>query len=110
MKIINTDVVIIGAGPTGLSLAYQLIRYGVDFIVVEKNEGHLTRRSIRRAESASYLPGIGRMLGEPSNFARVKRTFRAADQLPNARRYTTFPSTIVSSGSILLISSTGHER
>jgi 2-polyprenyl-6-methoxyphenol hydroxylase-like FAD-dependent oxidoreductase len=36
---IKTDVVIIGAGPTGLSLACQLIRYGVDFVIVEKNEG-----------------------------------------------------------------------
>src|SRR5258705_9880722 len=36
---IKTDVVIIGAGPTGLSLATQLIRYGVDFVIVEKNEG-----------------------------------------------------------------------
>jgi len=36
---IKTDVIISGAGPTGLSLACQLIRYGVDFVVVEKNEG-----------------------------------------------------------------------
>jgi 2-polyprenyl-6-methoxyphenol hydroxylase-like FAD-dependent oxidoreductase len=35
---IKTDVVIIGAGPTGLSLACQLTRYGVDFILIEKNE------------------------------------------------------------------------
>jgi len=38
MNTINTDVVIIGAGPTGLSLACQLIRYGIDFVVVEKND------------------------------------------------------------------------
>jgi len=38
MKALNTDVIIIGAGPTGLSLACQLIRYGIDFVVVEKNE------------------------------------------------------------------------
>ncbi|MGB3652261.1 MAG: FAD-dependent monooxygenase [Rivularia sp. (in: cyanobacteria)] len=35
----KTDVIIIGAGPTGLSLACQLIRYGIDFIIIEKNEG-----------------------------------------------------------------------
>jgi 2-polyprenyl-6-methoxyphenol hydroxylase-like FAD-dependent oxidoreductase len=38
MKTINTDVIIVGAGPTGLSLACQLIRYGIDFVVVEKND------------------------------------------------------------------------
>jgi 2-polyprenyl-6-methoxyphenol hydroxylase-like FAD-dependent oxidoreductase len=38
MNAINTDVIIIGAGPTGLSLACQLIRHGIDFVVVEKNE------------------------------------------------------------------------
>src|SRR5262245_41928443 len=35
----KTDVLIIGAGPTGLSFACQLLRYGIDFVVVEKNEG-----------------------------------------------------------------------
>src|SRR5215470_6419272 len=35
----KTDVLIIGAGPTGLSFACQLLRYGIDFLVVEKNEG-----------------------------------------------------------------------
>src|ERR1044072_8258439 len=38
MQTINTDVIIIGAGPTGLSLACQLIRYGIDFVIIEKNE------------------------------------------------------------------------
>lgn len=36
---VNTDVIIIGAGPTGLSLACQFVRHGVDFVIVEKNEG-----------------------------------------------------------------------
>lgn len=36
-KSLKTDVVIIGAGPTGLSLATQLMRYGVDFVILEKN-------------------------------------------------------------------------
>ena len=38
MKTINTDVIIIGAGPTGLSLACQLIRHGIDFVLVDKND------------------------------------------------------------------------
>lgn len=40
MSTLNTDVIIIGAGPTGLSLACQFIRYGIDFVIVEKNESH----------------------------------------------------------------------
>jgi 2-polyprenyl-6-methoxyphenol hydroxylase-like FAD-dependent oxidoreductase len=39
METIRTDVLVVGSGPTGLSLACQLVRHGVDFVVVEKNEG-----------------------------------------------------------------------
>ncbi len=35
----TTDVLIVGAGPTGLSLACQCIRHGVDFRIIEKNPG-----------------------------------------------------------------------
>jgi 2-polyprenyl-6-methoxyphenol hydroxylase-like FAD-dependent oxidoreductase len=34
----KTDVVIVGAGPTGLALACQLIRHHIDFVIVDKNE------------------------------------------------------------------------
>lgn len=34
----QTDVLIVGAGPTGLALACQFIRYGVDFIIIDKKE------------------------------------------------------------------------
>jgi 2-polyprenyl-6-methoxyphenol hydroxylase-like FAD-dependent oxidoreductase len=36
---IKTDVLVVGAGPTGLGLACQFVRHGVEFVVVEKNEG-----------------------------------------------------------------------
>ena len=34
----KTDVLIVGAGPTGLALATQLARYDIDFIVIDKKE------------------------------------------------------------------------
>ena len=39
MPTTKTDVVIIGAGPTGLSLACQLVRHNIDFVIVDKNDG-----------------------------------------------------------------------
>jgi len=36
---LKTDVAIIGAGPTGLSLACQLVRHDIGFVIVDKNEG-----------------------------------------------------------------------
>lgn len=32
-------MIIVGAGPTGLALACQLTRYGVDFVILDKKEG-----------------------------------------------------------------------
>jgi 2-polyprenyl-6-methoxyphenol hydroxylase-like FAD-dependent oxidoreductase len=34
----RTDVLIVGAGPTGLALACQLARLGIDFLAIEKRE------------------------------------------------------------------------
>lgn len=35
----QTEVLIIGAGPTGLSLAAQFVRYGIDFIIIDEKQG-----------------------------------------------------------------------
>lgn len=34
----KTDVIIVGAGPTGLALAAQFIRYGINFVILDKKE------------------------------------------------------------------------
>lgn len=36
----HTDVIIVGAGPTGLALACQLARWGVDFVIAGAKAGH----------------------------------------------------------------------
>ncbi|MBD3639194.1 MAG: FAD-dependent monooxygenase [Crocinitomicaceae bacterium] len=36
---LNTQVLIVGAGPTGLMAANQLMRFGIDFIIVDKKSG-----------------------------------------------------------------------
>lgn len=57
----KTKVVIIGAGPTGLSLAAQLLRYGIDFIILEKN-GDTTRFSkavVVQARTLEILQEMG---------------------------------------------------
>lgn len=37
--VMRTDVLVVGAGPTGLALAVDLVRRGVDAVVVERAEG-----------------------------------------------------------------------
>lgn len=41
-NILQTQVIIIGAGPTGLSMAVQLLRHNIDFILLDKKEGTTT--------------------------------------------------------------------
>lgn len=39
----NTNVLIVGAGPTGLMMACQLTRFGIPFRIIEKNSGPTTQ-------------------------------------------------------------------
>lgn len=54
-------VIIIGAGPTGLSLAVQLHRYGIDFIILEKNlqTTHLSKAIVIQARTMEIFHEVG---------------------------------------------------
>lgn len=57
----KTQVVIVGAGPTGLSMAAQLQRFGVDFILLEKNPGitNLSKAIVVQARSMEIFRELG---------------------------------------------------
>lgn len=57
----KTQVIIIGAGPTGLSLAAQLIRFNIDFIILEKNDKttHLSKAVVVQARTLEIFNEIG---------------------------------------------------
>src|SRR5688500_16008 len=57
----HTSVIIIGAGPTGLSLAVQLLRYNIDFIILEKNERttHLSKAIVIQARTLEIFHETG---------------------------------------------------
>jgi 2-polyprenyl-6-methoxyphenol hydroxylase-like FAD-dependent oxidoreductase len=61
METSKTQVVIIGAGPTGLSMAAQLIRYKIDFIIIEKNEKttHLSKAIVVQARTLEIFQELG---------------------------------------------------
>ena len=57
----HTQVFIVGAGPTGLSLAAQFIRHNVDFILIEKNEKptHLSKAIAVQARTLEIFQELG---------------------------------------------------
>src|SRR5688572_30790206 len=60
-NIIKTQVIIVGAGPTGLSMAAQLLRYKIDFIIIEKNEKitHLSKAVVIQARTLEIFQELG---------------------------------------------------
>jgi 2-polyprenyl-6-methoxyphenol hydroxylase-like FAD-dependent oxidoreductase len=57
----KTQVVIAGAGPTGLSMAAQLFRHGIDFIIIEKNENttSLSKAIVVQARTLEIFRELG---------------------------------------------------
>jgi 2-polyprenyl-6-methoxyphenol hydroxylase-like FAD-dependent oxidoreductase len=60
-NIVKTQVIIVGAGPTGLSMAAQLLRYKIDFIIIERNKNptHLSKAVVVQARTLEIFREIG---------------------------------------------------
>lgn len=59
--VLKTQVIIVGAGPTGLSLAAQFIRHNIDFILIEKNEKttELSKAVVVQARTLEIFKELG---------------------------------------------------
>jgi 2-polyprenyl-6-methoxyphenol hydroxylase-like FAD-dependent oxidoreductase len=57
----ETDILIVGAGPTGLMLACQLATHNIPFRIIDTNEDHTTqsRALVIQARSVEILDQMG---------------------------------------------------
>ena len=69
---IDTDVLIIGAGPTGLMMACQLLRFGVSFRIIDKQKDRALESRAFAIQAKSME--IFQNLGISSEFLKVART------------------------------------
>ena len=58
---ISTDVLIVGAGPSGLTLAAELIRRGVDPVIVDRQPtgANISRAGVVHARTMEVLGSLG---------------------------------------------------
>lgn len=93
---INTDVLIVGAGPTGLTLACTLKMHGIDFVIIDKSSSSSTipKASIMNARSlevledlgaADYALEVGLKMNEVVIFAEGKKLIQSSYNLINSK-------------------------
>ena len=93
---INTDVLITGAGPTGLTLACTLKMHGIDFVIIDKSPSRSTipKASIMNARSlevledlgaADYALKIGLKMNEVVIFAESEKLIQSSYNLINSK-------------------------
>jgi len=71
----HTDILVVGAGPTGLALATALQRAGIDHLLIDRLEAgqNLSRAGVIHAHTLEMLEPLGvvpRMLGEGMTLAK----------------------------------------
>ena len=57
----DVDVLIVGAGPTGLTLACTLMKYGISLMIIDKNSksSDVPKASIMNASTMEVLYDLG---------------------------------------------------
>ncbi|WP_413289152.1 FAD-dependent monooxygenase [Bdellovibrio sp. HCB337] len=80
----DVDVLIVGAGPTGLTLACLLAQYGVSFKVIEKNRG-ITERSKALGVQARTLE-LFEQLGLAQKAVDLGHPAKGLDLMVNGKR------------------------
>lgn len=87
----KTDVLVVGAGPSGLTMALQLARYGVRVRVVDRKSGPVeqARATIVHARTLEYLDRLGLAdhameRGVPITRVEIHEKSRASAHLPLA--------------------------
>src|SRR5688572_6134683 len=72
-----TDVLIVGAGPTGLMTACQLARLGIKFRIIDKNKGPTTQSRALAIHAASME--IFCQVGIADNFIKLGKKVQAVN-------------------------------
>jgi 2-polyprenyl-6-methoxyphenol hydroxylase-like FAD-dependent oxidoreductase len=87
----ETDILVVGAGPSGLTMALQLARYGVRVRVVDRKSGPVeqARATIVHARTLEYLDRLGLAdqameRGVPITCVEIHEKRRASAHLPLA--------------------------
>ena len=101
----EVDVVIVGAGPTGLSLAAQCLRYGLTFAIIDRKDGptEFSKALVVHARTMEIYDQIGlaqkaRAEGQPLNKLVILSDGKLAanpDFSAIGRKFTPFPYFLV---------------
>lgn len=92
---LDTDVLIVGAGPTGLALATTLSRHGINHMIVEKltTGQNTSRAAVIHAHTLEVLASLGvseRLVDEGLKLATF--SIRDRDQILARLRFDTLPT------------------
>jgi len=91
----ETDVLIVGSGPMGLSLACQLVRYGFGCIIITENGGSYTTIQSTDSQQTKYLAGCdgdGNSLQTAPDLHFIGNTFEEPFYVANIQLNWELPS------------------